>query len=302
MRRISATLLALLLVLATTAAAEAAFPGRNGVIAFSWFSLTEARSQEIELRAIQTVGRPGSSPRTVIGCEDHRSRQDGACEIPVFAAPAFSPDGRWIAFDAGPSLALVRPNGDDLRLLPARGDDGEPAFSPDGRRLAFSSGAPADGRDAVRAIWVAARDGTRARMIVRRGSDPAWSTRGWVAYVRAGAIFRVRADGSARRRLTRRRGCSSPAWSPHGTKLAFACRGRLWVTRADGRRPRRIRGTTGVEHVAWSPDGRSFAVHVFDSGVWTLRTDGSRARQLVAGGAGGEYVFDAGTVDWQPRR
>jgi Tol biopolymer transport system component len=61
----------------------------------------------------------------------------------IEARPAWSPDGRLIAFGRGlrgPSWAslgiwTIRPNGRNLHRVVAQG--GSPAFSPDGRWLAF---------------------------------------------------------------------------------------------------------------------------------------------------------------------
>ncbi|HXE44351.1 MAG TPA: hypothetical protein VN635_04055 [Conexibacter sp.] len=289
---IAATAVAVLL--AAAAPASGAFPGRNGVVGFSWFSLQEPElGPPASERAIRTVSPSTSAVQTVVGCRELDGVPvAGTCSIPVYANPAFSPDGRLIAFDAGPRLALVRPDGSGLRLLPTHGaDDGEPAFSPPGGRLAFGS----DGD-----VWVSSRDGSGARRIVAGGSGPAWSTRGWIAFVRRGQVWRVRPGGNGLRRLTGRGG-TSPAWSPHGTKLAFIRRGGVWTMDANGGHLRRVPRASAVD-VAWSPDGRRFAVHVFDSGVWTLRTDGTDTRQLVSGGVNATSSFDAGGVDWQPLR
>lgn len=276
------------------APAGAAFPGANGVIGYGWNS-----SDEPELgppfryeRAIRAVAPRTERVRTVIGCTSSESAPiAGNCAIPTYRDPAFSPDGELIAFDAGARLALVRPDGSDLRLLPAHGtDDGEPTFSPCGGRLAFSS----DGD-----IWVSRRDGSGARRIVRRGSDPVWSTRGWIAFVRNGRIWRVRPGGESLERLTGRAG-TSPSWSPRATKLAFARGDTIFVLELRTRKLQHVIGGTGALSLAWSPDGRSLAWTSFDGALWVTRTNGAEARQLVFGGSNATQSLQAGGVDWQP--
>lgn len=285
---------AVLLLLLWAVPAGAAFPGANGVLGYGWHS-----SDEPELgppfryeRAIRTARPNGTAVRTVIGCTSSESGPvSGNCSIPAYHDPAFSPDGALIAFDAGPGLALVRPDGGGLQLLPVHGtDDGEPAFSPRGGRLAFSS----DGD-----LWVGRRDGSEAQRVVWGGASPTWSTRGWIAFVRRGNIWRVRPGGADLQPLTRRGG-SSPVWSPHGTRLAFARRGGIFVYDLRTKRLQRVISGTSALSIAWSPDGRLLAWTTFDGALMTARTDGSRERQVVFGGSNATQSLAAGGVDWQP--
>jgi len=294
MPRSAALLLVVAAVVASAAPAGAAFPGANGRLAYASHS-----SDEPELgppfryeRAIRTVRPSGTGVRTVIGCTSSESGPvSGNCGISAYRDPAFSPDGKLIAFDAGAGLALARPDGNGLQLLAAHGrDDGEPAFSPPGGRLAFSS----DGD-----LWVSRRDGSDARRIVQRGASPTWSARGWIAFARRGNVWRVRPGGGNLRRLTGRGG-SSPAWSPHGTKLAFARGdGILVLDLRSGRVRRAISGTSALS-IAWSPDGRRLAWTSFDGTLLVARTDGSGERQLVFGASNATSSLSASGVDWQP--
>lgn len=92
-------------------------------------------------------------------------------------APAWSPDGAWIAFisDRGGSsdIYLMRPDGSALRALtqtPIR--EGNPAWSPDGRRLAFSAM-----RENMQTLYlIDAAGGEARRLLAVPGQDsrPAW--------------------------------------------------------------------------------------------------------------------------------
>jgi TolB protein len=114
-------------------------------------------------------------------------------------------------------------------------------------------------------------------------------------------IYSIRADGRGRRALTRNLGADGgAAWSPDGRRIAFwserfegrqRVRG-LYVMRADGSGGRRLspRYLVVAEDaeggVAWSPDGSHIAFEAARSlrtGIWVVRTDGSRVRQLARG-------------------
>jgi TolB protein len=77
-----------------------------------------------------------------------------------------------------------------------------------------------------------------------------------VAYVRSGDVYVSK--GAAEKRLTTDGGYSRPRWSPDGTKLAYLKAGRLWTMKADGTAKRRLT-TRAAAGPSWSPDGTSIA-------------------------------------------
>jgi hypothetical protein len=87
---------------------------------------------------------------------------------------------------------------------------GEPSLSADGRRLAWTAGG---------AVWDGRSDGSGVRRFVARGTCPAWSPNGRLAYeaVRGASVDLV---VGRRLLLTRMGGACPPAWSPSSTELA----------------------------------------------------------------------------------
>jgi hypothetical protein len=298
-----------LLALVLAAPAAQAFAGRNADLVYGWSEVDEpdVGPSWLYVKAIQLIAPSGGQPRTVVGCDQVLPEQapDPArtCSRQVFADPAVSRDRERIVFDNGASLALVNADGTDLHVLPAQSpDDGEPAFSAAGGRIAFSAGTPATGSSGVRRdIWIRGLTDGTSMVAIRGGVDPTWSARNWIAYELAQApeVWMARPGGGGRQRLVRG---SEPTWSPHGMKLAFVRGSSIRILDLATRHVRLVERGLGATDLAWSPDGRRLAYTLFDGGLWTVRTDGSHARELVAGGVNATSSFGPVGVDWQPRR
>jgi len=156
--------------------------------------------------------------------------------------PAWSPDGTRIAFaddQAGTGqIFLIDPDGSGLVRITDGPHDKSPAWSPDGRRIAFSSGRagkPEFVPDPAR------RDPELDPQTNLRPPRP------------ADDIYVMQADGSGAVRLTDDPSDNvSAAWSPDGTRIAFASARdgdfELYVMNADGSgetRLTRVRGSDG---------------------------------------------------------
>jgi Tol biopolymer transport system component len=225
--------------------------------------------------------------------------------------PAWSPDGRKLAFIRGSDVYLMNGDGTGLRRLTRLGANAalSPTWSPDGREIAFVRILHTD-------LWVMDASGRRQRLLAKaapgsRGFDffgPRWSPDGrrilFFATVAGGIsqIFVIHANGSGRTALTQGRlSHESPDWSPDGREIVFvgpplrvAGGGRLYVMKANGsdQRPLRIDGDDPI----WSPDGRKILFGRFDDyfeDIYAMDADGTHVRRLTRG------HFDFGRA-WQP--
>jgi Tol biopolymer transport system component len=148
------------------------------------------------------------------------------------AWPAFSPAGSQLAFnesDTDGGIFVIGATGESERRLTDFGAN--PAWSPDGRQIAFATEqvtAPYD-RSTVSALWIVdAAGGTPRKIHDGDAVQPAWSPSGRrIAYwaVNAGQrdLFTIPVDGGERVALTNDVALDwAPVWSPEGEHVYFA--------------------------------------------------------------------------------
>ena len=190
-------------------------------------------------RELWLVPSPGGTPRQL----SHEQK----VAYYAFARPAWSPDGRELAFAVRDTLFLIGA-GDGVttavRMEPVAGAVGRaaaarpsaPAWSPDGQRIAFVN--TADQR-----VWAVPREG-----------------------------------GAAAPLTPERVAALAPAWSPDGSRVAFfvpdsVAQPQLWIQDISGSAPRRVtnqpqvvnnrvRWTTGGDSLVYSAAGKLWRVAV----------------------------------------
>ena len=188
---------------------------------------------------------------------------------PTDTEPAFSPDGRTIAFVRGGDLFSVRPDGSGLRHLtsgPAL--DSAPIVSPDGKRVVFQRCSSADGQGDLHVVRVLG-GGLRALT-----SGPADDRQADFSADGRLIVFVRDSEGGVNRR--------DDLYSvrPSGAGLV-----RLSRTGVDEFNPRYFAGGIVFSRGENTEGPAAYA------DIYTMRRDGSRAKPLVKG-VGSAYVED----------
>jgi TolB protein len=211
------------------------------------------------------------------------------------ASPTWSPDGRWIAFNAPTGkfteLRVIGVDGAGERVVASPA--GMSAWSPDGTKIVFSG----DPYFATAGLFVVNPDGSGLTRLLSADFDdppgnwlgyPAWSPDGKsIAFMRENSsmwwpIYLVNADGSSPRMLEADGRLLEPSWSPDGTMMAVGHLSlRIGTMNANGSGLQLYPPALAFEP-DWSPDGRSLIFNAFASSVGdSVSKVGSRMRIYV---------------------
>lgn len=279
----------------------AAFPGRNGRIAFSraW-------------NGPETAPRVAIWTMTASGTGSRRLTPPGQDND----SPSFSAGGRRIVYvryscrhvtpgclERG-DLWVMNADGSHKRRLTwtRRVSEEDPTWSPDGRHIAFAALGGGD-----RGIWVINSDGSHRRRLTHWGDEPSWSPDGrTIAYTAYESTYVISAAGGHPTHLIHG-DAEAPDWSPDGTRIVISRVGGLWVMNADGRDPHPITNTPSLSDLnpVWSPDGRWIAYLSYPvkasipyPQLYLIRPDGTGQHRITRIG---HPWFADGSADWQPR-
>jgi len=285
---------------ALVAPASAAFPGANGKIAFE------------SSRSIHTVNPDGTGETTIANR--------------IAEAPAWSADGRRIAYDTGRgTISVANADGTGARNIGATGFAANPAWSPDGR-IAYDSSHEQCFPDACGfvpdGIFVINSDGSGDHQLTTHGAEPAWSPDGAkIAFTdytsgpdSSTDIFVMDAEGGGITNLTRTDNGyeASPDWSPDGSRIAFVRQERfssfydIYAINADGTGLTRLTDDSARNYregaPAWSPDGSKV---LFESNRTSYVGPTCPCTSLVivvmdASGANQTDIIGGERPDWQP--
>ncbi len=276
-------------------AAQAAFPGTNGKLAF-----VSARNGFPADNDLYTMNADGTSQTRITSLDQDE------------LYPSWTRSGAKIVFqhDPGlhPEIRVANADGSGLQQLTSNSvNDMHPAWSPYGTKIVFAS--DRDATSGVPDLFVMNADGSGQTNITNTPAIaedyPAWSPGGSkLAFSRDGDIYTANPDGSSATPLTQTPETDvEPDWSPNGGQIAYhtglGSNDEIWKMNADGSGKANLtnNGATVDERPVWSPAGDkiAFTRGAFNSAeVYVMNADGSGQTRIT-----NNTVMD-GQPAWQP--
>lgn len=188
----------------------------------------------------------------------------GVRNVWVAQGPAFTPvQATRFTEDDGQEITQLTFSPDGSALVFVRGGDHDANWSAAGNLSPDPTSSPTEAKIT---LWSADPTGAKPAVKLVEGDAPAISATGELAYLKDGAVWTAKLDGTGARKLFFDRGKDGElAWSPDGTKLAFSSlrdgdHAFIGVFNGADKPIEWLAPSTGLDREpVWSPDGRQVA-------------------------------------------
>ncbi len=266
-----------------------------------WVAASHRELADDTAESIFMFSRTGERRRLTTSVQEHSGDQ----------MPAFSPDGRTLAFGRLPGYgtseiyllplrANLEPNGEVHRLTAHNRWSSHPAWSRDGRRILYVfDDDPGDTRRELRIIESSGDPESALAAPVHNDFFGEISVGRHLVYSRPTRdqhIWRATIPGSSDSPavpelfMPSTRLDGMPKYSPDGKKIAFGSSRsgsvEIWVANSDGSNPTRMTSFGGplVGYLNWSPDGQWIVFHARPEGqadLFVIPAAGGQPRRLT---------------------